>query len=352
MHLVPPERTLSTIPLSCLDLNPLRRGGTATDVVSDAVVLARHAESLGMLRYWVGEHHLKPALGSTSPMVLLSHLAARTERIRLGVAAPLVAYHPPLRLAEDATLLSALSGGRTDLGLGRSVAARTPRTVGLDHDRPHVEARLLERGLGTFSGRCDQLLRLLTGKEPGLRGAPVELLDAVAPQVWVHAAGAGESANYAARNGLPMGVAYFARPTTVLEAVDLYRERFVPGPYGDRPHIAIAVSALATDSEEEAVSLGAGYDVWLRGLTLDAGTHHYPTAEERAGLPPLDPAELVVLEDRLRTRVVGRADAVARRLAAIVEAAEADELVVETVAPTLADRLRSYALLAREWSRI
>lgn len=93
-----------------------------------------------MLRYWVGEHHLNPALGSTSPMVLLSHLAARTGRIRLGVAATLVAYHPPLRLAEDATLLSALSGGRTDLGLGRSVAARTPRTVGLDHDRPHVEA--------------------------------------------------------------------------------------------------------------------------------------------------------------------------------------------------------------------
>ncbi|MBO4238024.1 MULTISPECIES: MsnO8 family LLM class oxidoreductase [Pseudonocardia] len=346
------ECTLSTIPLSCLDLNPVRPGGTATDVVSDAIVLARHAESLGMLRYWVGEHHLNPVLGSTSPMMLLSHLAARTEHIRLGVAATLVAYHPPLRLAEDATLLSALSGGRTDLGLGRSVAARTPRTVGFDHDRPHVEARLLERGLGTFSGRCDQLLRLLAGKEPGLQGTPVDLLDAVTPQVWVHAAGAGESAEYAARNGLPMGVAYFSRPTTVLEAIDLYRERFVPGPYRDRPHVAIAVSALAADTEDEAAALGSGYDVWLRGLALDAGAHHYPTADERAGLPPLDPDEQVALDDRLRTRVVGRADAVASRLAAIVEAAEADELVVETVAPTLDDRLRSYELIARAWARI
>ena len=76
------------------------------------------------------------------------------------------------------------------------------------------------------------------------------------------------------------------------------------------------------------------------------------TADERAGLPPLDPDEHVALDDRLRTRVVGRADAVARRLAAIVEAAEADELVVETVAPTLDDRLRSYELLARAWARV
>ncbi len=305
-----------------------------------------------MRRYWVGEHHLAPTLGSTSPMVLLSHLAARTGRIRLGVAATPVAYHPPLRLAEDATLLSALSGGRADLGLGRSVAARTPRTVGVEHDRAHVEARLLERGLGSFSGRCDQLLRLLAGKEPGLQGAPVELLEAVPPQVWVHAAGAGESADYAARNGLPMGVAYFSRPGTVLEAIDLYRERFVPGPYRDRPYVAIAVSALAADTDDEAASLGTGYDVWLRGLALDGGRHHYPTAAERADLPPLDPDELVALDDRLRTRVVGRADVVAHRLAAIVEAAEADELVVETVAPTLADRLRSYELLARAWARL
>ncbi|MEJ8281635.1 MsnO8 family LLM class oxidoreductase [Pseudonocardia spirodelae] len=352
MHLWSQELTLSPIPLSCLDLGPVRPGGTAADVVADAIALARHAESLGMLRYWVGEHHLNPALGSTSPMVLLAHLAARTERIRLGVAATLVAYHPPLRLAEDATLLSALSGGRADLGLGRSVAARTPRTVGVEHDRPHVEARLLERGLGTFSGRCDQLLRLLAGKEPGLQGAPVGLLDAVTPQVWVHAASAGESAEYAARNGLPMGVAYFARPTTVLEAVDTYRERFEPGPYRDRPHVAVAVSALTAATEDEAAALGAGYDVWMRALALDTGPMFYPTARERATLAPLTPAEHVALDDRIRTRVVGTPTAVAERLSAIVEAVEADELVVETVAPTLEDRLRSYALLARAWARL
>ncbi|MEQ3553625.1 MsnO8 family LLM class oxidoreductase [Pseudonocardia nematodicida] len=346
------EPTLSTIPLSCLDLSPVRPGGRAADVVADAITLAQHAESLGMLRYWAGEHHLSPGLGSTSPMMLLSHLAAHTRRIRLGVAAALVAYHPPLRLAEDAVLLSALSGGRADLGLGRSPAARTPRTVAGEQDRPNVEARLLERGLGTFSGRCDQLLRLLAGKETGLRGAPVALLDTAAPQVWVHASTASESAEFAARNGLPLGVAHFSRPTTVLEAVDHYRERFVPGPYRERPHVAVAVSALAADTDELAEEVAAGYDVWLRGLELDLGPSYYPTAAERALLPPMDAEESILLEDRLRTRVTGTPDRVAERLAAIVEAAEADELVIETAAPSLADRMRSYELVARAWARI
>lgn len=329
----------------------MRTGGTAADVVADAIAMARHAEALGLLRYWAAEHHLNPALGSTSPMLLLSHLAARTARIRLGVAATLVAYHPPLRLAEDAVLLSAISGGRADLGLGRSVATRTPRTVGHRGDRPQVEARLLERGLGTFSGRCDQLQRLLSGKEAGIDDEPVRLLGAVPPQLWVHAAGSGESAGYAARNGLPLGLAYFARPTTVLEAVDQYRAGFVPSPHRHRPHVAVAVSVLTAPTAAEADELGAGYDVWLRGTVLDQGGGHYPTAAERATLPPLQADEEIALEDRLRTRVVGAPDAVAQRLAAIVDAVEADELVVEIAAPTVADRMRALELLARAWAR-
>ncbi|WP_283161945.1 MsnO8 family LLM class oxidoreductase [Pseudonocardia sp. Ae707_Ps1] len=335
-----------------MDLSPVRPGGSAADVVDGAITMAQHAESLGLLRYWVGEHHLTPGLGSTSPMVLLSHLAARTGRIRLGVAATPVAHHPPLRLAEDSLLLSALSGGRTDLGLGRSDTDRIPRTVGGDQDRSRVEARLLERGLGTFSGRCDQLLRLLDGKEPGLHGDPVRLLDAVPPQVWVHATAAGESSGYAARSGLPLGIAYFARPTTALEAVDDYRARFTPGPYRDRPHVAVAVSALAARTEAEAADLTAGYDVWLRGLDRDRGPAYHPTADERALMPPLDTDDAVALEDRLRTRVTGTPHAVAERLAAIVDAVEADELVVETVAPTLEDRLRSTELIARAWREV
>ncbi|MFP5021318.1 MsnO8 family LLM class oxidoreductase [Pseudonocardia phyllosphaerae] len=334
-----------------MDLCPVGPGGTAADVVADSVTMARHAESLGLLRYWVAEHHLTPGLGSTSPMLLLAHLAGRTGRIRLGVAATLVSYHPPLRLAEDAMLLSAACGGRADLGLGRTVAARAPGTATGDEDRPQVEAALLERGLGSYSGRCDQLLRLLAGKEPGIDGGPVQLLDGVPPQIWIHAGGAGESATYAARHGLPLGLAYFARPTSVLEAVDEYREQFVPG-VRDRPHVAVAVSALAAPTAAEADDLAAGYDVWLRGLVLDRGPAYYPSADERAALPQLTADELLRLEDRLRTRVVGEPEAVAERLAAVVEALEADELVIETMTPALADRMRSFELLARAWSRL
>ncbi len=59
-------------------------GRTATDALRTSVRIARLAESRGFHRYWVAEHHSMPGVASSSPAVILAHLAAHTERIRLG----------------------------------------------------------------------------------------------------------------------------------------------------------------------------------------------------------------------------------------------------------------------------
>ncbi|MDX1745497.1 MAG: LLM class flavin-dependent oxidoreductase, partial [Halobacteriales archaeon] len=71
--------------LSVVDLSPVPRGGTATDAYANTVEAAKRAERLGYTRFWVAEHHgMADTLAGTTPEVLLGHLAAHTDSIRLG----------------------------------------------------------------------------------------------------------------------------------------------------------------------------------------------------------------------------------------------------------------------------
>ena len=85
----------------------------------DVVELFVAAEELGFDSGWVAQHHFQPRFGRLpSPLVLLAAAASRTRRIRLGVGVVVLGLEDPIRLAEDAAVLDALSGGRLDLGVG------------------------------------------------------------------------------------------------------------------------------------------------------------------------------------------------------------------------------------------
>lgn len=77
------------------------------------------AEELGFDSGWVAQHHLGNDAGRLpAPLVLLAGAAQATSRIRLGTTVVVLPLEDPLRLAEDAAVLDALSGGRLELGLG------------------------------------------------------------------------------------------------------------------------------------------------------------------------------------------------------------------------------------------
>jgi putative FMN-dependent luciferase-like monooxygenase len=94
------------------------------DLVAPAEIYARGlalfetAEHLGFDVAWVAQHHLHNDGGLPSPLVFLSHVAARTHRITLATGIITLPLEDPLRLAEDAAVLDALSGGRFELGFG------------------------------------------------------------------------------------------------------------------------------------------------------------------------------------------------------------------------------------------
>ncbi|MBX6389962.1 MAG: LLM class flavin-dependent oxidoreductase [Frankia sp.] len=103
--------------------------------------LAVLADQLGFHSVWLVEHHFHDYSLCPDNLLLLAHLAARTTNIRLGTAAVIVPWNSPLRVAEKALMVDAVSGGRLLLGLGRGLSRReyVPFRIPLDETRERFD---------------------------------------------------------------------------------------------------------------------------------------------------------------------------------------------------------------------
>lgn len=100
---------------------------------------AQLADELGFDFFGLAEVHFSPVMTMSAPDVVLSYIAARTERIKLRfVSTPLLAFNHPVRVAERLAMLDHLSGGRIELGTARSNQAHTIEAFGIkvDETRP------------------------------------------------------------------------------------------------------------------------------------------------------------------------------------------------------------------------
>ncbi len=76
-------------------------------------------ERTGYDAVWLAEHHFTSYSVCPSVHVMGTHIAARTQRLRIGTAVTLAVFYNPLRIAEEIALLDVLSGGRVNWGAGR-----------------------------------------------------------------------------------------------------------------------------------------------------------------------------------------------------------------------------------------
>jgi probable F420-dependent oxidoreductase len=132
------------------------------------VGLASRAEALGFDSVWVHDHvfnvgHVFDRIGGKpyyEPLTLLSFVAARTERVRLGTSVLVLPYHNPIRLAKTAATLDVLSGGRLILGVGVGAIEKEMRAMG----SPFTER-------GAFTDEAIAVMRALwTEEEPSFDG--------------------------------------------------------------------------------------------------------------------------------------------------------------------------------------
>src|SRR3954447_21382448 len=231
------------VALSVLDLVPIASGSSASAALANSTALARRADELGYTRYWVAEHHGMPGIGSSSPAVLIAHLAAATSRIRVGSGGVMLPNHQPLVIAEQFGTLDALHPGRIDLGIGRAPGT-DPRT-----------ARALRRGtdpLGAddFPDQLTELLAYFHGDGPVL-AVPAAGQE---PALWLLGS-SGYSAQVAGLLGLPFAFAHHFSAANTLPALALDRNRFRPSDALPEPYAMVAASLLVADSDERTREL-------------------------------------------------------------------------------------------------
>ncbi len=326
--------------LSVLELAGVGHGVSVTEALLATTTLAVQAEQLGYHRFWVAEHHGMPAVASAAPAVLIAHLAAATNTIRVGSGGVMLPNHAPMVIAEQFGTLAALHPGRIDLGLGRA--------PGSDQLTAYALRRKLDgAGAEDFAVQLDELRHFMQADFPAdhpfsrIRTTP-------AIPVPLYILGSSDyGARLAARLGLPFAFAHhFAGAGGNTDAaLDLYRSLFTPSKVLSEPYPMIGVTALAADTEAEArfqARAGALSMVLLRTGRLQ----EIPTPEQAAAYP-YSQAELDLVAAMATTEVVGDAEQVAAGLGELADRFGVQEMLISTRAHGLAAKQRSMELIAR-----
>jgi luciferase family oxidoreductase group 1 len=332
------------VPLSVLDLVALGEGDTPHDALRTSQRLARLVESRGFLRYWVAEHHSMPGISSSSPAVILAHLAAHTHRLRLGSGGVMLPNHAPLVVAEQFGTLEALAPGRIDLGLGRApgtdgaTAAALRRSrggTGAGDDFPAEVAELIGFLRGDFPER--HAYRKVYAVPGPVQGSTDH------PDVWLLGS-SGFSARLAGQLGLPFAFAHHFSAQNTLPALELYRSTFRPSATLSEPKVLLGVFAFAGDDPAEArVQALTGALATVRLRTGRPGL--IPTPEEAAA-HVFTEGERAALGTWLDNALHGTAEEVVAGLDDLQKQTGADELMLAMNSHTLDFRVRSYELIA------
>jgi luciferase family oxidoreductase group 1 len=332
------ERTADPA-LSVLDLVPVGTGATASDALRASVALAQQAERLGYRRYWFAEHHGMPGIASSSPEILIEHIASATARIRVGSGGIMLPNHAPLRIAEAFHTLEALHPNRIDLGVGRA--------PGTD---PVTSRAMRPFDAEQFPQQLQELIGLSRGTlPPDHPFHPVRVIpgNVPLPPIWVLGS-SGASATFAGSLGLGYAFARHFSPAPPGPAVEAYLEAFRPSQQFPRPHVILGISVVCADTDDEAHHLAGSLDlVWVRYQSGEFGP--LPSPEEAAAYPWTAYERAVAQSGRSR-HFIGSAVKVASEIRAIACTTRATEVIVTTMVHDREARQRSYELLMRQFS--
>ncbi|MGC0420844.1 LLM class flavin-dependent oxidoreductase [Embleya sp. AB8] len=347
---------MNAVKLSVLDVAPVGTGYSATEALRTSTELAKLAEQWGFHRFWVAEHHNMPGIASSSPPVLLAHLAAHTSTLRLGSGGVMLPNHAPLVVAEQFGTLQALHPGRIDIGIGRA--------PGTDQ----VTMRALRRGGGAesvdeFPQALGELIGFVTGSfaadHPYARMHAVpgpasgieaggEFAAAEAP-VWLLGS-SGYSAQLAGMLGLPFAFAHHFSGQHTLPALKLYRESFRPSASLKEPYSMIAAGVIAADTREQAKRLALSQALSM--LKLRSGNPGRIPSPEEAEAYPWTPAEREFVASYQGQHISGDLADVRTGMLELRERTQVDELMVISNVYGHDARIRSYELIAQAWGLI
>lgn len=322
------------IPFSILDLSPISEGHSVREALDASRKLAQVAEKNGYRRFWLAEHHGMPGIASAATALVISHVAAGTETIRVGSGGIMLPNHSPLVIAEQFGTLEALYPGRIELGLGRA--------PGTDMRTARALRRNMDAGAESFPHDILELQRLMgePDEEGGLIAVPG--MNSHVP-IWLLGSSL-YSAHLAAALGLPYAFASHFAPDQLLDAVEIYRERFQPSASLQKPYVMVGTMAAIAETDREAERLFTSAQQQFVNLRRNVRRPFPRPVDTMEGF--WSDIERIGVEHTLRYAIVGSPETAADKLGRFVAEVRPDEVIVSTPVHDLNARLRSVELFA------
>lgn len=319
--------------LSILELVRVTEGADARTALDNARDLAAHAENWGYRRIWIAEHHNMPGIASAATSLVVQHIAAGTKTIRVGAGGIMLPNHAPYIIAEQFGTLARLFPGRIDLGLGRA--------PGTDQ----LTVRALRRPVESAENFPQDVLELQAWFAPAGPDQKIQAVPAAGTEVPLWILGSSHFGAYlAAELGLPYAFASHFAPELLMQALDVYRQRFQPSETLKRPHAMVGVNIIAAETDEQARRLFTTQQMSFAGIFRGA---------RGLGKPPIDdiesfwtPMEKSQVGRMLSRAIIGSPETVRRGLEALVEETGADELMIVSDVYDHKTRLRSFEMIA------
>lgn len=322
------------IPFSVLDLSPIARGSTAAIAFANSRDLAQHAERWGYRRYWLAEHHNMTGIASAATSLVIAHVAAGTQTIRVGAGGIMLPNHAPLIIAEQFGTLEALYPGRIDLGIGRA--------PGTDQQTARALRRNLNGSVDSFSEDVQELRTYFRSAQPGQAVRSVPGVGLNVP-VWLLGSSL-YSAQLAAKLGLPFAFASHFAPDYLLPALKYYRQYFQPSEVLEKPYAMVGAAVFAAESDAEARFLFSSAQIQFLNLLRGTPGELSPPTGNIEQL--WSPQEKNHIDRTLTYAFVGTPTNIQKGLQTLIDETQADELIVTAQIYEHAARLRSYELLA------
>lgn len=321
------------IPVSVLNLAPIREGQTSKQAIDEMVNLAQATEKMGYQRYWIAEHHNTPTLVSSSTSILIKHTLEHTNTIRVGSGGIMLPNHSPLVVAEQFGTMATIYPNRVELGLGRA--------PGTDMKTANALRRSKSDSVYTFP---EDVQALLTYFGPEEQQGFVKAYPGVGTNVPIYILGSStDSAYLAASLGLPYVFASHFAPRFMEEAISIYRSRFQPSEYLDKPYMMVCLNVIAAETDQEAAWLSTTMKQFFLNVVRGSQNPLRPPVENMDEI--WNPMEEEMATSMSSVTLMGSKDSIRQQLTGFQERFNVDEIMAVSYIFDPEKQIRSYEIL-------